>query len=89
MLINRLLKLPVRVWRRALAPWLPPVCRFHPSCSAYALEALDRHSWPRAVGLIAWRLARCNPFFQGGYDPVPPGQSPPHDPPTGRQSRTD
>lgn len=80
-MLNRWLKIPILFWRRFLAPCLPPACRFYPSCSAYALEALDRHVWYRALGLILWRILRCNPFCSGGYDPVPPPNSgPPHDP---------
>jgi putative membrane protein insertion efficiency factor len=80
-MINRLLKIPIRFWQRFISPCLPPACRFHPNCSAYALEALDRHPWPRALVLIAWRILRCNPFSAGGFDPVPPaGHQPPHDP---------
>ena len=70
-MINPLLQIPIRLWRAAVAPGLPPCCRFYPSCSQYALEVLDRHPWPRALGLIAWRLMRCQPFHPGGYDPVP------------------
>ena len=72
MIINRLLQLPVHAWRLIAAPLLPPTCRFYPSCSAYALEALDRLPWWRAVGLILWRILRCQPFSKGGFDPVPP-----------------
>lgn len=70
-MIQRLLKIPIRFWQVCLAPVLPPCCRYYPSCSQYALEALDRHAWPKALWLIAGRLLRCNPFFRGGYDPVP------------------
>jgi len=70
-MINRFLKIPIYGWRRLVVPCLPPACRFYPSCSAYALEALDRHPWYRALGLILWRIVRCNPFCRGGYDPVP------------------
>ena len=70
-MIAAILKFPIRCWRYVIAPALPPCCRFYPSCSAYALEALDRHPWPRALGLIVWRIARCNPWHPGGYDPVP------------------
>jgi uncharacterized protein len=79
-MINRLLKLPILFWNRLISPGLPPMCRFYPSCSAYALEALDHHPWPRALRLIFWRILRCNPFCPGGYDPVPPADEHPHDP---------
>ncbi|HOR28084.1 MAG TPA: membrane protein insertion efficiency factor YidD [Candidatus Sumerlaeota bacterium] len=71
MIVNRLLKLPIRSWHRFVSPALPPTCRFYPSCAVYALEALDRHPWPRALALILRRLVRCQPFHPGGYDPVP------------------
>lgn len=73
-MLRRLLRLPIRCWQLCLAPLLPPMCRFYPSCSAYALEALERHSAPRALGLILWRIVRCQPFCAGGYDPVPPAR---------------
>lgn len=61
----------VRLYRALLSPILPPSCRFHPSCSAYALEALGRHGAARGSWLTARRLARCHPFCEGGIDPVP------------------
>ncbi len=61
----------VRAYQRCLSPFLPPRCRFYPSCSAYAAEALMNHSLPRALLLSARRLARCHPFHPGGVDPVP------------------
>jgi uncharacterized protein len=70
---GRLLALPVIAYRRWLSPALPARCRFYPSCSAYALEALARHGALRGTGLTVWRLLRCHPFHPGGYDPVPPG----------------
>lgn len=66
-----LLSLPVRFYRLAISPLLPPSCRFHPSCSAYCLEALARHGAGRGLGLTVRRLARCHPFHPGGLDPVP------------------
>lgn len=70
-MINRLLKLPILFWHRLISPALPPMCRFHPSCAAYALEALDKHPAHHALMLTAWRILRCNPFCRGGFDPVP------------------
>lgn len=68
-----LLLLPIRVYRRFLSRLKPvPTCRFTPTCSAYAEEALRTHGVLRAVGLVTWRLLRCQPFARAGYDPVPP-----------------
>jgi hypothetical protein len=61
----------VRAYRFAIAPVLPKSCRFEPSCSAYAEEALQRHGFFRALFLIVRRILRCHPFHPGGYDPVP------------------
>jgi putative membrane protein insertion efficiency factor len=66
------LRLPIHLYRLLISPWLPPMCRFEPTCSAYALEALRTHPVHRALWLIVWRLWRCQPFYPGGYDPVPP-----------------
>ena len=68
---RRLLALLIRGYQRILSPLLPPSCRFHPSCSQYALEAVTRHGALRGGWLAARRLARCHPFHPGGYDPVP------------------
>ena len=67
----RVLMVPVMGYRRFISPALPPVCRFHPSCSQYALEALRVHGAARGLWLTVCRLARCHPFNAGGYDPVP------------------
>ncbi|WP_412738172.1 membrane protein insertion efficiency factor YidD [Krasilnikovia sp. MM14-A1259] len=61
----------VVAYRRYLSPALPARCRFYPSCSAYAQEALSRHGALRGTRLAIWRLLRCQPFHPGGYDPVP------------------
>jgi putative membrane protein insertion efficiency factor len=70
-LAARLLTAVVVAYRRYLSPALPARCRFYPSCSAYALEALARHGALRGTGLAIWRLLKCHPFHHGGYDPVP------------------
>ena len=62
----------VRLYRWGLSPLLPPSCRFAPSCSAYALEALEVHGALRGARLALWRVLRCQPFSPGGVDPVPP-----------------
>jgi len=61
----------VRLYQVAVSPLLPPSCRFTPSCSAYAAEALRRHGAARGSWLAVRRLARCHPFCEGGIDPVP------------------
>jgi uncharacterized protein len=61
----------VRVYQLIISPLLPPSCRFLPSCSDYAIEALERHGALHGGGLTLWRLARCHPWGGSGYDPVP------------------
>lgn len=67
----RLLMAGVRAYRLLLSPWLGSACRFEPTCSAYALQALGRHGARRGGRLTLWRLARCHPWCTGGCDPVP------------------
>jgi putative membrane protein insertion efficiency factor len=62
----------VRVYQRAISPFLPPSCRFYPSCSAYAVEALTVHGALRGSWLALRRLLKCGPWHPGGLDPVPP-----------------
>jgi uncharacterized protein len=61
----------LRVYRRLLSPLLPPACRYVPSCSEYALEAVERHGAWRGAALAVTRVLKCHPFSRGGYDPVP------------------
>lgn len=74
--MSRLLSLPllalVWIYRRFVSPALPPACRYHPSCSAYAEEALRVHGPLHGLSLALRRLLRCHPWAAGGPDPVPP-----------------
>ena len=70
-LAARVLIVPVIGYRRFVSPLIAPRCRFAPSCSEYALEALRQHGAARGLWLTVRRLARCHPFHPGGYDPVP------------------
>lgn len=62
----------IRLYQRFISPLLGANCRFHPSCSQYAIEALEIHGIIRGTGLAIWRILRCQPFCDGGNDPVPP-----------------
>jgi len=69
--MKRLLILLVRAWQVGPSAVMPPTCRFMPSCSAYAIEALERHGAFRGGWLTLKRLLRCHPWGGSGYDPVP------------------
>lgn len=69
-----LISLPIRFYRRFISPLKSPCCRFTPTCSAYALEALREWGAIRGSALAIWRVLRCNPFCAGGHDPVPVNQ---------------
>ena len=62
----------IRFYQRQISPWFPRRCRFSPTCSQYALEAIQVHGAAKGVFLALKRILRCNPLFPGGYDPVPP-----------------
>ncbi len=72
---RRLLVLLIRGYQRFLSPLTPPTCRFYPSCSAYAVIALERHGVVRGTRRAVWRILRCNPWNPGGVDDVPPAGS--------------
>jgi uncharacterized protein len=74
-LLERALIGGIRFYRRAISPLKPPVCRFEPTCSAYALEAVTRYGALRGSWLALKRILRCQPFCKGGYDPVPGSSS--------------
>lgn len=75
--LTRALAMPlvglVKLYRVAISPWLGMNCRFQPTCSEYAIEALRRHGVFRGTWLAAKRIGRCHPWGGSGYDPVPPG----------------
>ena len=62
----------IRVYQYTLSPMLGQRCKYYPSCSNYAIGAIREHGPIKGIGLASWRLLRCNPFSNGGYDPVPP-----------------
>jgi putative membrane protein insertion efficiency factor len=62
--------LPIRGYQRFISPALPRRCKYHPTCSAYAVQAIQGYGILRGSTLALWRLLRCNPFSHGGYDPV-------------------
>jgi putative membrane protein insertion efficiency factor len=67
---RRIAVAPIVVYRRAISPLLPPRCKYYPSCSEYAVQAISEFGILRGLVLAAWRLLRCNPFSHGGFDPV-------------------
>jgi putative membrane protein insertion efficiency factor len=69
--VQRFLILIVKSYRLLLSPWLGSACRFTPTCSVYAIEALELHGAAKGAYLAAYRIARCHPWCKGGHDPVP------------------
>ena len=71
MTARSLLSCGLRAYKRFVSPLMPPACRFHPSCSEYAAEAVEVHGALKGSVLAAGRVLRCNPWSAGGFDPVP------------------
>lgn len=69
---KRVAQAPIRFYRRFISPLKPPTCRFYPSCSAYALEAIEVHGPLKGSLLAGKRIVKCHPFHPGGVDHVPP-----------------
>ena len=67
---SRFVLAPVRAYSRFISPALPRRCKYHPTCSAYAVQAVETYGILRGVVLAVWRVLRCNPFSHGGHDPV-------------------
>lgn len=73
--VNFIPVLLIKFYRYCISPLFPPVCRFHPSCSSYGLQAFQTYNVFKAAFLTAYRILRCNPFSRGGFDPLPqPGE---------------
>ena len=72
MIVRRSLQAPIRFYRKFISPLKLPTCRFAPTCSAYALEAIEVHGALKGTYLAAKRICKCHPFHPGGFDPVPP-----------------
>jgi len=68
----------LRAYKQWVSPWLPSACRFQPTCSVYAREAIEVHGARRGMWLAMKRLVRCHPFHPGGFDPVPPAEPDSH-----------
>jgi uncharacterized protein len=69
--MTKAVTLVLKFYKRAVSPWLPTACRYVPTCSEYAAEAVARHGALHGAVLACWRVLRCNPWGRGGYDPVP------------------
>ena len=69
--MKRALQLGLKLYQQAVSPWLPRSCRYTPTCSQYAIDAIEQRGVTRGSVMALWRVLRCNPFVHGGYDPVP------------------
>jgi putative membrane protein insertion efficiency factor len=74
-LLTFLLLLPIRFYRTCISPLTPPSCRFVPTCSTYAIDAITEYGAFKGSLMAIWRILRCNPFCKGGYDPVKPNKN--------------
>ncbi len=79
--VSALLIFLIKLYKHGVSPMFPSSCRFQPSCSEYAVSAINKHGPIRGLGLSAWRLLRCGPWSEGGYDPVPESGGGPGNPP--------
>lgn len=70
--MKRVLLWLIRFYQKGISPWFGPTCKYIPTCSHYAIEAIERFGALKGGLLALWRILRCNPFSKGGYDPVPP-----------------
>lgn len=70
-MFSSILILVLKIYKRVISPLLPPACRFTPTCSSYAIEAIERHGAIKGLSLSLGRLLKCHPFNNGGHDPVP------------------
>jgi len=69
--MKKILLLFIVFYRKNISPAFPPRCKYFPTCSEYARQAVERHGAAKGMGLALWRVLRCNPFSEGGFDPVP------------------
>ena len=68
--VRRAVTAPIRLYQRLVSPVIAPRCKYEPSCSRYAVQAIERYGILRGLVLAGWRVLRCNPWSHGGYDPV-------------------
>lgn len=70
-MLRKVLIFPIKLYRRFISPYTPPTCRFYPTCSQYAAEAIETQGAFKGILLAVIRVSKCHPFHRGGYDPVP------------------
>ncbi|QQK79960.1 membrane protein insertion efficiency factor YidD [Salicibibacter cibi] len=70
-MLRKVLIFPIELYRRYISPYTPPSCRFYPTCSQYAVEAIEKQGAFKGILLTVIRVSKCHPFHRGGYDPVP------------------